>query len=530
MTAPAEHAPLGRVARTGALNLSGTLVAAVVGFALAVVLTRSLSADDAGAVFTVIALVSLLVASCLLGADTGLARYLLRTEASDPGAVRDLLRVALVPPLLVAAAAGFAVLSWREPLGALLLGGTRDGARLLQVAALVLPVAVLGELALASTRARGRFGPTVCIDRLARPLLQLVVVTLVLRLGGGTTAVLTAWAAAFALGTTAACRTLLRTLRDGGSGSTRQHSRELDRRGTARDFWRFTGPRGIAGLAQVGVQRVDVVLVAVILSPAHAAVYAVATRFVALGQLANLGVHQVLQPQFTSLLLAGDAAVLSRVHTTATAWSVLLVWPLYLVVLCSPATYLALFGDAGSTYARGGPVVVVMAGAMLLAVATGPVDTLLLMAGHSTLSMVNALVALALDVLLCLLLLPSWGLVGAAVAWAVAVAVRSGLGVLQVRRLVRVRPDPRTLAPAVLAPLACFLLPGLGWRLAGGAGTTGWLVVLAACMAGYVLLLHRLRGALSLDVLLAGVLRRPGPLPTLQPVPGAAPCGAVHER
>jgi O-antigen/teichoic acid export membrane protein len=337
----------------------------------------------------------------------------------------------------------------------------------------------------------------------------------------------------FAVGTTAACRALSRTLeRPSWLGAVRPTAHRLHGGGASdgRTFWRFTAPRGIAGLAQVGVQRVDILLVAVLLSPADAAVYAVATRFVAVGQLASMAVHQVLQPQFTALLMRGESVALSTVHGTATGWSILLVWPLYLVVLGSPLTYLSLFGDAGSAYARGTSVVVVMAVAMLLAVASGPVDTLLLMAGHSGLSMVNALTALSLDVLLCVLLLPRWGIVGAAVAWAVAVSVRSALGLLQVGRLVRVLPNPHPLLVAGLVPVVCFLLPALGWRAAGGTGTTGWVLVLASGVAGYLVLLSRLRHTLGLDVLHAALVRPPRS-PSVRPAdPDAAPRGAVHER
>lgn len=534
MTTSTQQAPLRRLARSSALSLSGSMAAALLGFALAMVLTRSLDARDAGAVFTTTTLVALLVASCLLGADTGLARFLLRAESVGPGAVRELLRVALVPPLLVAAAVAFTVLSWRDPLAELLLPGVPGGPRLLQVAALTLPVAVLGELALASTRAWGLFRPTVWIDRLVRPALQLVTVAVVLHLGGGTSAALAVWAAAFAVGTTAAVRSLSQALRTPSWLAPVPTSPEHDGPRAGRAFWRFTAPRGVAGLAQAGVQRADIVLVAVVLSPAHAAVYAVATRFVAVGQLANAAVHQVLQPQFTALLMARDRAGLRGVHGTATAWSVLLVWPLYLVVLCAPLTYLGLFGSATSPYVEGSPVVVVMAGAMLLAVASGPVDTLLLMAGHSGLSMVNAVSALVLDVVLCLVLLPRWGIVGAAVAWAAAVALRSGLGLLQVGLLVRVLPEARLLGLAALAPIACFLVPGLGWRAVGGTGTAGWLLVLAAGTAGYLLLLHRLRGPLALDLLVAALRHRspPTPDPEIDTAPhaGTAPCATTHER
>ena len=64
-------------------------------------------------------------------------------------------------------------------------------------------------------------------------------------------------------------------------------------------------------------------------------------------------------------------------------------WPLYVGVAAAPLVYLGVFGPE---YADNGlAVVVVMSLAMMFAVATGPVDTLLLMSGRSALSLINSL-------------------------------------------------------------------------------------------------------------------------------------------
>ena len=55
-------------------------------------------------------------------------------------------------------------------------------------------------------------------------------------------------------------------------------------------FWRFTGPRALATLAQITIQRIDIVLVAIILGPAEAAIYTAATRFLVAGQFGNAAV------------------------------------------------------------------------------------------------------------------------------------------------------------------------------------------------------------------------------------------------
>src|SRR5262249_29705935 len=81
------------------------------------------------------------------------------------------------------------------------------------------------------------------------------------------------------------------------------HGNRLARRRLAnaspRGFWRFTAPRGLASLAQITLQRIDIVLVAIMRGPAPAAVYTAATRFLVAGQLGNTAISNAAQPRLT---------------------------------------------------------------------------------------------------------------------------------------------------------------------------------------------------------------------------------------
>jgi O-antigen/teichoic acid export membrane protein len=145
------------------------------------------------------------------------------------------------------------------------------------------------------------------------------------------------------------------------------------------------------------------------------------------------------------------------VYKVAAAWSMCIAWPLYVVVGCAPLAYLGLFGDAYEE--SGKTTVILMSLAMLLAVAVGAADTLLLMAGRSGYSMANNLVALALDVGICLWLIPRLGITGAAIAWAVASTVRSVLAVLQCRATLGVVSLGRPAVTVATANLVCLALP-----------------------------------------------------------------------
>ena len=149
-----------------------------------------------------------------------------------------------------------------------------------------------------------------------------------------------------------------------------------------RAFWTFTGPRSIASVAQLALQRVDVLLVASLAGLGAAATYAVAGRFVVLGQFANQGISQAVQPRLAEALAVRDRAEANRLYRTATGWLVLLTWPLYLLVMAYAPLYLGHLRHR--PIATAPPIVVVLAAAMMLATGCGMVDIVLSMAGKTS--------------------------------------------------------------------------------------------------------------------------------------------------
>ncbi len=525
MTA-ASRGHLGRVARGGMLGMVGAVTSALAGFALAVLVTRGLEPASAGIFFACTTVFLMMASLSSLGTDTGLARFLIRHEAH--GRTDDLVRtftVAAAPALSVAlvAAVGVEVFAGST---ADALGAGQGGTLALRLLAPVLPLAVAADVALSATRGFGRMRETVFVDRFVRAGLQPVAVAVALLAGGGVAAVAIGWASVYAISAVLALVAVRRCFRVRAAAAEPPQGRPRPRpqspaAGVGREFWRFTWPRGVTRGAQMAIQKADIVIVAALLGPADAAFYTAATRFVALGQFATQAFQQVLQPRFTAILVHDDTATLRDVYRVATGWNIIVTWPVYLVVGCSPAVYLSIFGEVYSGHG-GRLVVVTMAGAMLLAVASGPVDTLLLMAGRSRTSMGNALVALVLDVALCLVLVPTFGIAGAGLAWAVAVITRCSLAFGQVRRSLDVAPGGAGVAVAAVLPLGCVGLPVLAATLTAPASAGAWTGAVLAGGGLYVVALWRCRRVLRLDLLVAA-LRSASGRSTRSPARGGKP-------
>ncbi|MEV0605082.1 polysaccharide biosynthesis C-terminal domain-containing protein [Polymorphospora rubra] len=569
--AGAGRAGLRAMARGGVAGIAGAGFAAVAGIGVTWLAARGLGPERAGAFFAATALFVLVGAVAKLGTQTGLVYWPARLRARGQGhLLGSCLRAGLTPVAGVSAVLGAGLLVAAPALARLTAGGAGPDTVAqhtagLRALAVFVPLAAFADAALAATRGYRQLQPTLVLDRVARPVLQLAGVATVTVAAGSLAAYAVAWALPYlpvaALAGYALARThrttapplrrpapgprpapapgpgpapapgpaKIRVIREyvaRRAGDTRDlvpdHAnlggRGRVERAVWRGFWGFGWPRALGSVGQLALQRVDLLLVAGLGGLGAAALYAVAGRFVVLGQLANQGISQSVQPRLAEALAIGDRAAANRLYQVATGWLVLATWPLYLLLLSYAPLYLGFFGDA---YRDGGPIVAVLAGAMLLSTGCGMVDMVLAMAGRTSWNLANVAVALGVTVALDLALIPRLGALGAAIGLAAAVAVNNLLPLAQVGLALGLHPFGRgTLTAAALA-VGCFgVLPRIFVAVAGSGPAAAFAAVVAATGV-YLAGARLLRGPLALDALRRR--GRPRPAPALRPVPGTRP-------
>jgi O-antigen/teichoic acid export membrane protein len=483
-------------ARGGLANMAGSALAGVTGVVVTWIVARSLGRAEAGAFFSATAAFVLAGGLAKLGTGTGLVYWPARLRATGRDhLLGPCLRTGIGPvfafSLILAVAIWVAAPLIAPP------AASQSHAVGLRVLAVFIPFQALTDVLLTITRGYRSMRPTVVLDRVVRSALQLLTVS--------AAGIATLWTAAslpiFALAWAApylpvailagyAARRAYLSGRPPGATSGR-----AERRGLRRDFWLFTGPRALAAVAQLALQRVDVLLVAALAGLGPAAVYAVAGRFVILIQFANQGISQSVQPRLAEALSTGDRDTANRLYQVATGWLVLITWPVSLLVILFAPYYLRFFGD---DYTAGTPVVRLLAVAMLVATGCGMVDMVLAMAGRTSLNLGNVLVALAVTIGLDVLLIPRWGALGAAAGLAGAMVANNLLPLIQVYRGARLHPfGPGTRAAALLS-IGCFgLLPAAVTTLTG-RGPAGLALAVAVAVPAAAFGAWLLRGRLEL--------------------------------
>jgi O-antigen/teichoic acid export membrane protein len=514
-TAPRQRIDgrLADVARGGVFNLTGAAVAGLSTVVVTLFVTRSFSQAAAGAFFTAISLFLIIEAAATLGAVPGTTYFIARLRSvGQDDRIPEVLRRAIRPVAVVSVAAAVALALAAPPLARVLVHGQfgnagerpSEVATALRALAVALPFAALLDTLLGASRGFRAMGPTNAVDRIGRSLAQLAGVA-VFAAAGKAAMLAPLWALSYVPAACVAWLWLRRIQRQsvpdllpvsaGPSAVAGQDRPRWAHSNEPLHFWRFTAPRGLAVMAQLTIQRIDIVLVAIMRGPAAAAVYTAATRFLVVGQFSNQAIYMASQPRFTEMFARGDRRGANRMYQSTTAWLVLLTWPMYLLALSFGPQILAVFGHS---YRAGAGVMVILALAMLLLTGCGQVDMVLVTTGRSSWSLVNGLLAVTVNVGLDVLLIPRYGIIGAAIGWAAAIAVANLMPLAQLAATVRLQPFGRgTVIAIALCSLSFGVLP-LAARELAGRGAVPSLAAVACGCAVMVTGLWRFRADLDL--------------------------------
>ncbi len=509
-TAGQRGADLRRLARGSSLNLAGSFVAASLNLVLPVVITRGLATADAGLFFQATALFTILLNLGTLGADTGVLRSIPRAKALERP--RDMPRyvvVALVPSLVFTVLLSVVLVLSAGPLAGLLAEGERQTDMMraaVWVLAPFLPVAVGYAVVMSTSRGLGSILPLVLGEKIGRNALETGGAALAAALTSSLALIVLAWVAPYAAMLVVIGVWVARRVAAAGSAAADTAAAARPWRELASEFWRFSAPRAASRVFTVALQRFDVLVVGAIRGPEDAALYAAATRFVVLGLMFVQAIQQVMTPRISELLALEEDRRAETIYRTTTAWLTLVSWPVYLVAMLFAPLLLDVFGPG---FDRAWPAAVILCAAMLVATSCGPVDSVLLMGGRSMLSLMNTGTALTVNVGLDLVLVPAWGVTGAAVGWAAGILVNNLLPLWQVRRHLDMHPfGSGTLAAMACCVAAYGVVAGAGRLLLGG-GLLGLLVSGLVGTAVFGALVVRQREALELAAL-RGALRRRG--------------------
>lgn len=395
--------------RGGIGSIAVKIVNTGLAFLLAVLLARTLGPEGYGIYSFAFALVSLMAIPCQLGLPELVVRETAKAQVREQwGLLRGLWRWS---SLAVWTFSSLIVLTALT--GIWLFGdGMGDTQRLtLLISLLLVPLVALGNLRGAAMKGLRHVVLGQLPENILRPaiLLGLVGATWWISDSITPTAAMGLHAVAAAVAFIIGAVLLWRARPNGLQTSFASHYK-------SRQWFASALPLAMIASLQLVNNQTDLIMLGMFRSSEEVGVYKVVLTAAALVTFGLQAVHAVMSPYFAKLYSQNDMARLQVIVTMSTRASLVLALPVSLTFVFFGGFLLQFF--FGEEYSAGYEALVVITAGQLFNVSVGLVGLLLTMTGHERYSLVALSLSAITNVLLNAILIPTYGMIGAAGATA----------------------------------------------------------------------------------------------------------------
>jgi O-antigen/teichoic acid export membrane protein len=387
---------------------------------------------------------NILSLTVVFGMDVGVIKFASHyLGAGIPSKAKE----TVVAALAITCGAGLvtaAVLAWlADPLASSIYQKPELAIPLLFFAAAI-PFSTVGNVALSATQAFQTVRYTACIKYGWEPVTKFMLAASLLWAGFQLTGVLAAVFIAVALSATLFLRALYKlTASQKNSLTWNQHE--------AKCLIAFCLPLIVSNLFGVVAPRTDVLILGYWANVHEVGLYLSAFQTAAIMSLILSSFGAGFAPIISQAWSLRDTERMNASYKSVSRLSFTIALPIFCFFLLFAAPTLEVFGPE---FSKGTTALMILAIGQLFNSVTGSANTMLLMSGHSKLVMTNTIVMGILLLLATSLMIPLWGIAGAAVAASGTFVATNMIRVTQVWRIHRVHPYTWDLAKPIVAAAA----------------------------------------------------------------------------
>lgn len=398
-----ESRELVGLAKGGGFLAGGGLVEFVLRMGIAWILARALGADGYGLYALTVGVSALTVAIGAFGLDDAMVRYVaIQTRAGDVAGARGTIQVGVIGALVAGLTAGGVLFGFAPWIGVDIFDRP-DLVPLIRIMAGVVPFLLVSNSLLGVTRGFNRMDYAALGEHVVQSTVRLVLLAILWFVHLDVVVAVVIFGVAD-LVTTAVyvhfTRRLVRTL----------GSRVPARRDYTAIFG-FAFPLWVSGLLNRFRGRIETFVLGAFAVAADVGIFAVAARVNFLSHMLYRAVVVSVKPVLAQAFAEEDRARLARTYSATTRWTLTMAIPLFLASVLYATQILGVFG---TEFTSGAHAFMLLAAGELVLAATGTCGSMIDMAGYTRVKVFNSVLWVVSSIGLSFLLIPPFGLVGAA--------------------------------------------------------------------------------------------------------------------
>lgn len=441
------------VAKGGGITFVGKIFLSIARLATAVLLARLLGAKQYGMYTLAISIVTIVASISVFGLDSALIRYIaILNSRQDRSGVWGALQVGIGTAVLFSVLSGVALYGlsfiladqvFHEP----------GLAPLFQLASVFVPLLTLSDVLSGAVRGFKRMDFAMIAQFVAQPVVRLILIVIFALVGLNASLAV----ASYGLADLSASILLIYFINKVFPLKRPQDAPRRD----VKEILTFSVPVWLSELMSKFQNNIQTLVLGTANAITGVGVFSVANQLTMVTGQFSSSINVSAKPVVAELHHQGDIKQLEHIYQSTTKWSLMVQLPVFLTLVLFPAEILSIFGQS---FAAGAPALVILALADLINVGTGMGGIIIDMTGHTKLKLANSIIRLIIYIGLSFYLIPSWGLIGAAVVALAGEGVVNLLRFFEVYILLRILPYNQSFIKPLVASalsLICVLVLGI---------------------------------------------------------------------
>lgn len=427
-------------AEGGSISFAGRTFEYLVRFIFSIIVANSLGAEQYGLYTLVLTVVPIASMLALLGLQTGVVHFLPPAiRQNDEKRIWGIIQVSAGLPILLSVLFGAAIFLLAEPIALIGFHQARL-VPLLRIVSLSIPLEAIGFIAYQIIISYKKPQYSVIANNIVLPVMKLLLTVGFLALGLGITGLVSAHVLATALGVALILYFLnsLFPLHRPLQPAVRNTTQLLRYSLPVHLGWVFNTIRG----------TLETLILGFVGLTSGVGIFAVAQRLSSLGSMLFLAVGNISTPIIADYYHRREIGELNRLYQTTTKWIVTFNIPLFLTFVIFARPLLSIFGG---DFIGGSAGLVVLAVGNLVYTGTGIGANILDMTNHTRFNSANSVFMVIVTIASDLLLIPRWGVIGAASAAAFSTVIVNIVCLVEVFILLKMQPYGTGIFKPVLA-------------------------------------------------------------------------------
>lgn len=403
---------LGRVARGSTINFIGSIVRTVLTFLYAFFLASFLDESSVGLFFLGFSALMLLGTAATLGLDTGILRFTaLYNGEGDAARVRGTITGALIVAVPVSILVALVLYFFAGPIGSDIFGepGLPE---VLKIFSPGIVLFVLAKLFNSGTQGLRYMRYQVYSRDFGEQLTRFIMSAGFLIAGLGIYSVVGANIAALAIAVALSFYYLQKVMPLYGGGRERRYEQ--------RRLLLYSAPIAGSTLLSLLLLWTDTILLGYFGTAQEVGIYSVARRLAVVGTIIVVSFNTIFAPLASDLHNRGQHMRLEKLLKSVTKWSLAFSLPFFALLAIYAEQAMRIMG---TQYTAGAAALAILAVSQLITASVGPGANLLMMCGKPRFVLVSNMFVFLVDILLCIILIPRFGIEGAALAFAITLTL-----------------------------------------------------------------------------------------------------------